>query len=590
VFSPIVYRKTTAFCLSVAYALSNVVFVHSAESRFWADRQRARRSDQSDPRGWLAQAGPAALPNAALPRVAAVEPGAAARSAREERLPERLSPDHRRWLAAVPAARASLRRVTLPPQAPRGLVIHLQDVHHHVEAQKNLGGTVDALLAAGGRRSPWVGLEGAFGPVDLSVPRAFPDPAALAAAAEEMLLQNEISGPIQALLTRAGPAPLVLGIDDPAHYAANVEAYRRAHPRLAAEKERLSRARAALEDEKAKTGNTALLDFDRRARAYHGGATRLGAFARSLAPLPKGRHPALAHFLDTLAMEDAIDFARVEAERGRVLERLARSLSPEDTARLVAQGVAYRSGELSAADFYLSLDELCQKAGVALSGTPAFADYLRYVLHAHRIDAEALFEDLRVREEAVVEGLLSTPVERRLWAESGRLALEEKLADFSLTPEEWAGLAAKGPARSAVLAYAERFYVEAQSRDEAMAAGMLKKLADAPEALLVTGGYHARGLTERLTRAGYAVASVVPKLTNIEGPQGAAYLAVFAEEKTPPGPLVRRTETFPRRAAGFGRESGAHGIDRGRRRRRRRAGRRAARSGARPLEADVHGH
>lgn len=543
-FSPIVYRKTTAFCLSVAYALSNVVFVHSAESRFWADRQRARRSDQSDPRGWLAQAGPAALPNAALPRVAAVEPGAAARSAREERLPERLSPDHRRWLAAVPAARASLRRVTLPPQAPRGLVIHLQDVHHHVEAQKNLGGTVDALLAAGGRRSPWVALEGAFGPVDLSVPRAFPDPAALAAAAEEMLLQNEISGPIQALLTRAGPAPLVLGIDDPAHYAANVEAYRRAHPRLAAEKERLSRARAALEDEKAKTGNTALLDFDRRARAYHGGATRLGAFARSLAPLPKGRHPALAHFLDTLAMEDAIDFARVEVERGRVLERLARSLSPEDTARLVAQGVAYRSGELSAADFYLSLDELCQKAGVALSGTPAFADYLRYVLHAHRIDAEALFEDLRVREEAVVEGLLSTPVERRLWAESGRLALEEKLADFSLTPEEWAGLAAKGPARSAVLAYAERFYVEAQSRDEAMAAGMLKKLADAPEALLVTGGYHARGLTERLTRAGYAVASVVPKLTNIEGPQGAAYLAVFAEEKTPLDRLFEGPKLF----------------------------------------------
>ncbi len=113
-----------------------------------------------------------------------------------------------------------------------------------------------------------------------------------------------------------------------------------------------------------------------------------------------------------------------------------------------------------------------------------------------------------------------------------------------MTPEEWAGLAAKGPARSAVLAYAERFYVEAQSRDEAMAAGMLKKLADAPEALLVTGGYHARGLTERLTRAGYAVASVVPKLTNIEGPQGAAYLAVFAEEKTPLDRLFEGPKLF----------------------------------------------
>jgi hypothetical protein len=77
-----------------------------------------------------------------------------------------------------------------------------------------------------------------------------------------------------------------------------------------------------------------------------------------------------------------------------------------------------------------------------------------------------------------------------------------------------------------------------------MADRLLKILADAPEALLVTGGYHARGLTDRLTRAGYAVASVVPKLTNIEGPQGAAYLAVFAQEKTPLDRLFEGPKLF----------------------------------------------
>ncbi len=521
-------KKIQAALLSLVYAFSNAVFAHSAETRFWADRRRARNAERRDAREWLARG--ASLPNTALPRAAAVEPSAAARSAREVRLPERLTADQRRWLASLPAARVSLRRVSLPVGAPRGLVIHLQDVHHNSEAQKNLGAAIVALTASG--RRPLVALEGAFGAIDLEPTRRFPDAAALAAAAEEMLLQNEISGPVHALLVRAAPAPALIGIDDPAHHAANVEAYRRAHPRLALEKERVARARAALEAAKATTWNRALLEFDQRARAYHTGRARLGAFARALAPAPAGR-PALAHFLEALSMEESLDFTRVEAERGRVLERLTRLLGTEERDRLVARGLAYRAGEMTAAEFYAALSALCRQAGLDLAATPAFAAYVRYVLRAEGIDADALFDDLRAREKQVAEGLVATPAERRLWEESERLALEEKLVDFALTPEEWAALAAKGPARSVVLADAGRFYEEAHARDAAMAARLLKELPARPESLVVTGGYHARGLTDRLVRAGYAVASVVPKLTKIEGPQGADYLSLFAREKTP---------------------------------------------------------
>lgn len=523
----LVNRKILRSTLSIVYMAMNVVFVHSAESRFWADRRKARAEAT-----WQARLPDRSALETAWPRVAPVD-AAVAPTARARRLPERLSAEHRRWLAALPESRVSLRRVALPAGVPRGLVIHLQDVHHNVEAQRNLGDALTAVLSVAGDRLPAVALEGAFGPLRLERSRSFPDRDALRVASEEMLRQSEISGPVHALINAPGPTPVVVGVDDPDHYTANAEAYREAHPRLPAEKDRLARRRAELESAKRATYHPALLAFDQKTRAYHEGKDRLGEYARALSQPAPTKHPALAAFLETLAMEESLDYARVEAERARVLEALGRALPADALEKLVAAGIALRSGEWGTADFYASLKDFCREASVDLDRAPAFAAYVRYVLRAQAIDADRLFDEMRAREEELYNRLVTTSAERRLWEESTRLGLEEKLANFSLTPDEWASLQKHGPARSPVLALGARFYAEAHARDAAMADRLLADLADRPGAVLVTGGYHARGMTDRLLRAGYAVASAVPKLTRVESPGGADYLSVFAREKTP---------------------------------------------------------
>jgi len=417
-------KKIPTLLLSIIYAAVNVVFAHSAESRFWADRRKARSAGD-----WQARlSGPAPL-GSSLPRVAPLD-AAEIQNARADRLPQRLGAEHRRWLTALPSSRVSLRRVTLPTGTPRGLVIHLQDVHHNTEAQRNLGDALAAVLAVAGDRAPAVALEGAFGPIRLDHPRAFPDRDALRIASEEMLQQNEISGPVHALLNAAGPAPVLTGIDDPDHYKANADAYRRARPGLPAEKERLARARADLDAAKATTYNPALLAFDQKARAYHDGKSRLGEYARALNSRPSKDSPALNVFLETLTLEESLDTARVEAERGRLLESLTRSLTALSLERLATCGIAYRAGEMTAGDFYATLKDLCRGAAVDLERTPAFAAYIRYVLRAQHIDADRLFDELRARERAVYEGLLTTPAERRLWEESTRLGWRRNWRTF----------------------------------------------------------------------------------------------------------------------------------------------------------------
>ena len=110
------------------------------------------------------------------------------------------------------------------------MVIHIQDVHMNQEAQWNIRETVKSLLQSG--QVGLVALEGATEPIDLQAFADYPHAKAVEMAADYLLKENKISGPIHAALTARGKLPIILGIDDPIHYEANVQAYRDSAPKL----------------------------------------------------------------------------------------------------------------------------------------------------------------------------------------------------------------------------------------------------------------------------------------------------------------------------------------------------------------------
>lgn len=79
-----------------------------------------------------------------------------------------------------------------------------------------------------------------------------------------------------------------------------------------------------------------------------------------------------------------------------------------------------------------------------------------------------------------------------------------------------------------------------------MADNLLKSMAvqRVNSAVLVTGGYHSSGMTERLRQAGVTVVSFTPKIEKVETVQGSAYLSVFTQEKTPLEKLFHGQKLF----------------------------------------------
>ena len=181
---------------------------------------------------------------------------------------------------------------------------------------------------------------------------------------------------------------------------------------------------------------------------------------------------------------------RVETERAQLVERLVQRLDKNQTEALLHWSFAYRAGQLRYADFYKSLQSLCRTNGVDLEQYPAVAAYIRYVLLADRIDAEHLFSEMTEAERIAYARLAKTPEEKALVRESHRLAMTEKLIDFSLTPTEWTEYeeTKKGGSVHGDLDAFESFYREAHARDQAMADNFLKPMARPAKLTSTSGG------------------------------------------------------------------------------------------------------
>ncbi len=549
--------RWSAWLVLVSIVGNQVLFAYEPERSYWEQRRQEKAKRFTDPNGVLLARAPSmgGAGAAVLPAVEKVSPRA--NFLRPVSLPSGLGESVRPYFSAVPLAHATVRKISLPGNGkPRGLVFHILDVHRNLDAQTNIAHTVTSLIGLPQSSSiAMVGLEGAFETYDLSWLRSFPDMRGTRLAAEDLLAQDKMSGPMFSLLTAPTAIPPVIGIDDESHYHANLSAYRRSLASKQVHRGHVEERIAQLQREKVAAFNGGLKAFDEIVQGYHRGTVSLGAYTRALAqgggpPLGK----PLALFLQALEKEETLDFKKVERERAHLLESLAQKMSVSQTNELISRSMAYRAGQLGYGDFYRWIKTLCDEVDVPLTRFPAMSEYIHYVLLAETIDAEDLLSECRLREKDLFHRLTKTDGERILIARSHVLTLVKKLLDFSLTPDEWADyeqVRGRGEAGIELEPY-ESFYQEAHARDGAMAdnfLGAIEKFstsgtAAVPVSIIVTGGYHGPGLNEKLTQAGMAVVTVVPKIEKIDTAQGSSYLTVFAQEKTPLDKLFEGAKLF----------------------------------------------
>lgn len=450
-------------------------------------------------------------------------------------VPRPLLQSHREFFSLLARASGRVQKVSVPagfsPTSP--LVLHIQDIHGNEQAQRHIGALIESLVSK--RQANIIGLEGTTGVIALQRFQNFQNREAVRRAADFLLRDQKISGPIYAALKGEGSWPVTMGVENPALYWANVTAYRTAAQAQNNVRARLARARHRLDTQKKEAYSPALWALDRAVHAYSKRQLSLGDLVNALPP--SDDWVALAQFRKSVSLEKGLDFTQVESERTRLISELERRLPASDLSALV-QGVRdFRSGRVRTGDFYKQLASLAHRAGIEINRSSSLSAYFRYVELADGIDVDQLSTELAAAEKKAFNRLANTPYQRRLVKQSRRLILTERLAEFVLTPVEWKEYdTVPHQKRPKYMSPFEAFYNQALARDKAMSKNMLnllcRKDAGPFVGVLVTGGFHAEGMTDQLVRAGASVVSFVPRLENVEIDDGNVSLGLFAQEKT----------------------------------------------------------
>lgn len=516
-------------------------------------------------------------------------------------------PDFPQWITSLPLNYATFKKTSIPSTWKAGdpIVIHIQDAHLNKDAQTNIGKSIQHFIENG--KIDLVALEGSFGPIDLNRFHTFPNQDLISKVADYLLKKNKISGAVHTAFTigsikflesapglrpstslgtssgqaqdrlrmdslpstmlRAGRAgsgqaqvqqdrlsasanaiPLFIGIDDKNHYDANVDAYKQSFPKVTQYRNQVTKIEKELEKEKSLIFNPELLVFDKQVEAYREHKIKLGDYIKYL----HSSGPENLKFLKALQIEEKLDFSKVEKERSLFLEKLVQRLSNSQAAELMNASLAYRLGNVKQTDFYIYLRNLSENIGLDFKEFPLMGLYIRYALLSDEIDADKLFDEVKVMEKKTYASLAKSQKEKQLIKESKNIHLVSKLISSSLTREEWKEYEKISSDSSAFdLKSFENFYRESLIRDEVIAKNLLKTLnassssaesrpkaeltgSHQPQvAVLVTGGFHSDGIEAILRNSNVAVVTYAPKITKVDTEKGNAYLSVFMQEKTP---------------------------------------------------------
>jgi hypothetical protein len=524
--------RTWGLSLSAVYFFSNVATGYTQEKTLWTERrQHVEKRNGVQPGTLLMASVPGVTSPGNVfdsfpqsPKVASALSTDVARS-----LPTGFAAKHRNLFNALLSTHGTIRKVWLPStNAGDRVVVHIEDIHQNEDAQRHIGSAVDALVKAS--QADVVALEGAFSPVDVKAFHDFEDREVVGLTADYLLRENKVTGPVHAFMTTTATLPPLVGVDDKAHYDANVEAYRQSAPNLKEAVSWLASQKTELDLKKKSVFSGPLSAFDAVVGAYQEGRLPLADFVAALAPSDDEGHAGL--LARALKMEKDMDFNKVDQDRKAMLNALVTHLNQSQIDQLVQESLAYRTGAARYGEFYGFLKNLCRSAHVDLSLFPHMDAYIRYVMVSDQINGERLWEELSALQKDRFAKLAKTEQERSLVDQSNVLHLTDRLIHFSLTPAEWKEYQRLNLSKFPTF---QAFYLHAEQRNVDLAKNLLASMEKgrATRAVLVTGGYHTAGVSERLRDAGVTVLTLTPRITTIDSNSGSAYLDIFTQEKTP---------------------------------------------------------
>ena len=449
------------------------------------------------------------------------------------------------------------------PKSP--LIVHIQDVHVHYEAQKNLSQILDKLAKDRGLKLILV--EGGSGDASLSFLRPQAAKEKRLEVAEKYLKLGKISG--EEYLDLTSDYPLVLwGIENEELYDKNLAIFLEVDKFKDKVLKDLHGVQTVLRLLQQEMFSDELKALAKQKAAYEKGELDAVTYYQLLGDLAKAKgidishYPNFDNFLKASVLERLINFDEVDKEHQTVIGKLANLLDKEELSQLAEKGLKYKLNEASPKDYYGFLKEILAKKDPVPGAHRNLDLYIDYVILYATRDHFALLKEGKALEGELKGRMFRSDDEKQLSEISDHLGILLNFFEFNLAPEDlvyyrahregflisrWLPFLKKKMEASGIrqplpenlaavekyLPTLESFYEIGSKRDYAFVENAVRKIDEMHEklAVLISGGFHTGQLTQLLRERGLSYVVVAPKVTQPSDLE--LYHSILKEKTTP---------------------------------------------------------
>lgn len=446
----------------------------------------------------------------------------------------------------IPEDSGRIKEVYKAPEAKK-VVVHIQDAHCNYEAQSNIAKIIEHLIKNYTLRLASV--EGSSGLIDTSPFRNMPNPDTKKEVADYYMKKGRVTGPEYLSIT--GPYNFTIwGIEDEDMYLNNYDAFLKTIKFQEEMMGYITELKRVIDTLKARMYPRELKEFDNRLNAFTDKFENFTEYSDLLekhAREKKIRMRPYKNFVRQMKakyLEKRINFDKVDKERAELVDALGKVLEKDALSDLVVKSLSYRLAKISSDDYYEYLTKVVKDAEFDLEDYPNLEKYIEYSEAFHGIDTFELLLEAEKIEEDIKEKMYTSKEQKELNRLAKHLRILKQMYDLSLSKEDVQyynenkkdfslktfrkfidkyapkynipvkfsdGIEAVDTNRAIV----EDFYKYAMIRDGVLVKNTLEKMeADNETAtVMITGGFHTHGLTQKLKEKGISYIVISPRIT-----------------------------------------------------------------------------
>ncbi len=277
--------------------------------------------------------------------------------------------------------------------------------------------------------------------------------------------------------------------------------------------------------------------------------------------------------IESVTLEDAIDFAKIDRERLDMVDELEGTVEKKSADEIVNNSLNYRLGRMSAADYYAFLLLKAGEAKIDMTKYDNVAKYAKLVKVYAEINDDALFAETSRLEAEIKAKMFKNESQVNFDKHLKGLDVLNRMINLQMTRADLAYYNENKPKAAEMIAFLKdqskslglgiqvdealskideslssnvKFYEIALKRDEAMIENTLAMMDERgfKTVVLVAGGFHTEGIMKSLKAKGISHNVITPRITNPDAPN--YWLQNMLGEKTEGVKLLEGAANSPK--------------------------------------------